>query len=159
MPYDSESNTVLYSSDGKSVIPGRKVDLFDTNVLYEGHECEPFIPSNGKSFSMGSNTYNKGFILHNPYSIYNGNDVIALFDLQGKYSKMYFDLGRLNGYNIRDAVLKVYLDGTYNREFALSSSLPPQLVSIDLNYASSMKLELVSNGMGGYGFANVVLES
>lgn len=158
LSYDDVSNAVLYSPNGDSAQMGMKTDLFDANVLYGGDEMEVFTPSDGKTFSMGSNTYNKGFILHNPYTSYYENDVIALFDLQKKYSKMTFDLGRLNGYNIENATLKIFLDGTYTGEIALDGSLPPQSTSIDLNYANSMKLELVS-GRVGYGFANIVLES
>lgn len=158
LSYNPETNIISFSSDGRNLQPGTKTDLFDTKVLYGGDHCETFIPSDGRTFSMGSNTYNKGFILRNPYSSYFENEVIALFDLQGRYSKITFDSGRLNESNVENATLKIYLDGVYTGEFALDGSQPPQLVSIDLNYAKSLKLELVS-GYVVYGFANIVLES
>ncbi len=56
---------------------------------------------------MGSTTYNKGFVIYDDHSLFGEGDGYALFDLQGKYSKITFDVGRTNEYEKQDVLLKV----------------------------------------------------
>ena len=156
--YDSDKDVIIYSANGENLPAETKIDLFDTKVLYEGENFETFIPADGKTFAMGSGIYNKGFTLHHKSYDPNYNSGIALFDLQGKYSKITFEVGRLNDCNLQNAVLKVYLNGVYDGEFSLDGSLPPVTLTIDLKYANSMKIQLTNNDYVGYGFANMILE-
>lgn len=155
--YDYSQNTVFYNASGKNVLSETKVDLFDTNVLYEGDCYETFLPEDGNTFAMGSNTYNKGFVIYDYYTLLTGDDGYALFDLQGKYSKITFDVGRTNEQAKQDVILKVYLNNEYVEEYSLNGQSPPVPLEIALNYANNMKLEVTGGSNVKYGFVNVIL--
>lgn len=125
--------------------------------MYEGTCYAKYLPTDGKSFSMGSSTYNKGFIIYDDHSLFGEGDGYALFDLQGKYSKITFDVGRTNEYEKQDVILKVYLNGEYVEEYPINAQSPPIQLEIGLNYANNMKLEITGGSRVKYGFANVVL--
>lgn len=157
LSYDASQNTVFYNATGEKVSSETKIDLFDTNVLYEGTCYNTFLPKDGKTFLMGSNTYNKGFVIYDDHSLFGEGDGYALFDLQGKYSKMTFEVGRTNEYEKQDVVLKVYLNDEYVEEYPLNAQSPPVQLEIGLNYANNMKLEITGGSRVKYGFANVIL--
>ena len=157
LSYDPDQNAVFYNPKGKKVASETKVDLFDTKVLYDGICYKEYHSTDGESFSMGGNTYNKGFVIYDDHSLFGEGDGYALFDLQGKYSKMTFNVGRTNDYEKEDVMLKVYLNDEYKKEYSLSAQSPPVQLKIDLNYANSMKLEITGGGRVKYGFSNVVL--
>ena len=102
-------------------------------------------------------TYNKGFVIYDDHSLFGQGDGYALFDLQGKYSKISFDVGRTNEYEKQDVSLKVYLDNEYVEEYSLNAESPPITLEINLNYANSLKLEITGGSRVKYGFANVIL--
>lgn len=155
--YDSDQNTIFYNDNGKNISSETKIDLFDTDALYEGNCYEMYLPSDGKTFSMGSKTYNKGFVIYDDHSFLGAGDGYALFDLQEQYSKISFDVGRTNEYEKQDVALKIYLNDEYVEEYALNSQSPPIHLEIDLNYAKSMKLEVTGGSRVKYGFSNVIL--
>lgn len=157
LSYDAGQNMIFYGTNGENISAETKIDLFDTNVLYEGTCYRKYLPSEGNTFSMESGTYNKGFVIYDDHSILGDGDGYALFDLQGNYSKMTFDVGRTNEYEKEDIVLKVYLDDVYIEEYSLNAQSPPIPLEIDLNYANSMKLEITGGFKVKYGFANVIL--
>lgn len=155
--YDSAENVIFYNTTEQNIETETKIDLFDTNVLYDGTCYGIFMPSEGNSFSMGSKTYNKGFVIYDDHSLFGQGDGYALFDLQGKYSKISFDVGRTNEYEKQDVSLKVYLDNEYVEEYSLNAESPPITLEINLNYANSLKLEITGGSRVKYGFANVIL--
>lgn len=155
--YDPAQNTIFYNSSGENISSETKIDLFNTNVLYDGICYGTFLPSEGNTFSMGSTTYNKGFVIFDDHSLFGDGDGCALFDLQGKYSKISFDVGRTNEYEKQDVILKVYLNGEYSEEYSLNGQSPPISLEINLNYANNLKLEITGGTRVKYGFANVIL--
>ena len=155
--YDSGQNVVFYNANGEDIATETKVDLFDTDVLYEGTCYAKYLPTDGEPFSMGGSTYNKGFVIYDDHSLFGEGDGYALFDLQGKYSKITFDVGRTNEYEKQDVILKVYLNGEYVEEYSLNAQSPPIQLEIGLNYSNDMKLEITGGSRVKYGFANVVL--
>lgn len=137
-----------------------KIDLIESGVIYDGKYLSVIKASDDKTFSMGSDTFNKGFtIISDNYSLFGEGDGFALFDLKGEYSKLNFSVARVNRSDagIEDATLKVYLDNNFIDEYALSGEKPPTKMTIDLNYANTLKLELHGNKIQ-YGFANCILE-
>mgnify|MGYP005797926809 FL=1 len=157
LSYDLNQNTIYYNPKGENISSETKIELFDTDVLYDGTCYGTYSPSDGNTFSMGSNTYNKGFVIYDDHSLFGEGDGFALFDLQGKYSKMTFDVGRTNEYEKQDVALKVYLNEDYVEEYSLDAQSPPISLEIDLKYANSMKLEITGGSRVKYGFANVIL--
>lgn len=134
-----------------------KIDLTDTKVLYDGMCYKIYLPSEGNTFSMGSKTYNDGFVMYDDHSLFGEGDGYTLFDLGGEYSKISFSVGRTNEYEKQDVVLKVYLNGEYTEEYSLSAQSTPIELEIDLKYANELKLEITGGSRVKYGFANVVL--
>lgn len=156
--YDSSQNTLYYNKSGEQTNFETKINLLDTTVLYDGTYYDICLPSNEKTISMGNNTFNKGFVISsNHASITGKGDGYVLLDLQGKYSKITFEAGRVNGYEKQNAVLKVYIDNEYVEEFELNADIPSTLLDINLNYANSLKLEVVGDTGIMYGFVNAVL--
>lgn len=157
--FDQSNETVYFSKDNKTPVE-TKVDLIGEHVIYDGKLLTIYQPSEGKTFSMGSDTFNKGFTVGTDnYSLFGEGNGYALFDLKGKYSKLNINVARVNrdDLGIEDATLKVYLNEEYITEYALSGQKPPTPISIDLNYANSLKLEVCGSKIV-YGFANGTLE-
>lgn len=157
LSYDSTKNIVFYNANGENISAETKIDLFDTDVLYEGTCYEKYLPSDANTFSMGSSKYNKGFVIYDDHSLFGEGDGYALFDLQGNYSKIAFDVGRTNEYEKQDVILKVYLNDEYVEEYSLNAQSPPISLEINLNYAKNMKLEITGGSRVKYGFVNVTL--
>lgn len=155
--YNMNDNTIYYAKNEKSVSTETKVKLLDTNVLYDGVGYDVYLPSNGDSFSMGSDTYNEGFVLYDNHSILGEGDGYALFELKRQYSKIAFDVGRTNEYEMQDVELKVYLDNKYIEVYSLNAQSPPVPLEINLNYANSLKLEITGGSKVKYGFTDVIL--
>lgn len=116
LSYNVKKNTVFYAKSGQKISSENKVKLLDTDVLYDGVCYGVYLPSDGKTFAMGSGTYNDGFVIYDDHSLFGEGDGYALFDLKGQYSKISFDVGRTNEYEKQDVVLKVYLDDKYTEE-------------------------------------------
>lgn len=70
---------------------------------------------------------------------------------------MSFLVGRTNEYEKQDVILKVYLNNEYVEEYSLNSQSSPVSLTIDLNYANNLKLEITGGSRVKYGFANVLL--
>ena len=106
---------------------------------------------------MGSQSYTKGLVVWDDESLFGGGNGYALFDLQGKYSKLEFDVGRTNEYEKENVELKVYLDGECREIYQLDAETPPKHFEVTLNYANSMKLEISGGTRVKYGFVNMIL--
>lgn len=157
--FDKSKNIVYYSADNETIIEN-KVDLISEHVIYDGKYHKVYEPSGGETFSMGSDTFNKGFTIGaDNYSLFGEGNGYALFDLKGKYSKLNVRVARVNrgDLGIEDAILKVYLNGEYKTEYALNGQTPPTSITIDLNYANDLKLEVCGSKIV-YGFAECTLE-
>lgn len=157
--FNSSENVVYFSKDGTET-KENKVDLISSNVLYDGKYLSIYKPSESETFSMGSDVFNKGFTVGSDnYSLFGEGNGYALFDLKGKYSKLNFSVARVNrdDLGIEDATLKIYINGEYKTEYSLSGQKPPMDLTIDLNYANDLKLEVCGSKIV-YGFANCTLE-
>ncbi len=124
--------------------PGEKQYLLDVCPPYQVHGYET--PS---SFEMAGKTYTNGFTLH-------WNDGMALFNLDGKYETLEFDLGFVNGTDNSSATVTFYLDGTVSQVIKVEPETLPQHVVIPLNHAQQLKITL-DDWYPEMGFANAVL--
>lgn len=150
-------NSEVSDSDREKVTHNSQINLLETNVLYDGLCYKLYLPSEGDSFSMGSKTYNNGFVMYDDHSLFGEGDGYTLFDLGGEYSKISFYVGRTNEYEKQDVTLKVYLNGEYIEEYSLNAQSPPIYLEIDLTYANNLKLEITGGSRVKYGFADVIL--
>jgi len=83
----------------------------------------------------------------------------ATYNLNGKYQSLSFDAGIIDGANLHDVTLNIYLDGSLSFSVDLSHEDLPQHFEVPLYGALQMKIELVrvtdSIWMSQYGLANV----
>ncbi len=126
----------------------RPIDLLDTTALYGGRYYELVDPAESDGFSMGSDTYYEGFIIR--------DTGYALFDLKGAYTSISFTVGHINDSSIEDSEMKVYLNDQFVQAYSLSGQSVPQKITIPLNGAANLKIEMTEYGPD-WGFANVVL--
>ena len=89
-------------------------------------------------------------------SVFGGLDY-AVFNLDGKYNTLEFDMGHVDGSGKQDGQLDIILDGQTNTSAAVGWSDLPKHFVIDLHNAQQMKMELNNTGGGKYAIYNAVL--
>lgn len=84
----------------------------------------------------------------------------ALFNLNGQYDTLSFDVGHIDGADMCDASLNVYLDGTLAFSLDLTGEMMVQHYDISLHGALQMKIEMADGWYWGsqFGLANVTVE-
>ncbi len=87
----------------------------------------------------------------------NGFDVsgYGLFNLNGQYSTLSFDVGHIDGKPMYDSKIHIYLDGEIALSFDLTKEMLPQHYDVPLYNALQMKIEADSIRAGYYALANV----
>lgn len=146
-----------YQWDGASmtaylgVLPGEKQYLLDVCPPYEAKDVKQFTLSNGNSFSMANQSYTSGISMeHKGY---------ALFNLNGAYESLTFRFGHVDGTNMQDGTLSIFLDGSLVEKIELGAEDLPKDVTIALNHALSMKLSLSAKQYSAYyGLADIVVK-
>lgn len=121
-------------------------DFIDS--LYAGERYDKYLSSNNdESISIGRKTYNDSFKVSN-----NG---FALFNLNGNYSKVTMDVGRIDNSSVTDAEIKIYLDDKLSGNYKISGEKVLTNIDIDLAGASNMKITLEADTTVHYGFVNI----
>lgn len=102
------------------------------------------------NFQMMGNTYTQGLRWE---AAYNGNDTEAVFNLQGKYEVMTFDVGHVDNGGRRAATFYIYFDGGSSpvAEIALTGTMSTEHVI--LNVKNRSQLRIVRKGGSGYNYA------
>lgn len=106
-----------------------------------GYEARNFMDLAGKSYTNGFRLSREGF---------------ALFNLEGKYSSLDFDLGHLDGTDMGSAKVQFMLDGINDQLIELNAEDLPKHYTIDLTGVKQMKITIDAY-WPEYGFANVIL--
>lgn len=142
--WDGTTQTVYIGDD-----PRMTTYLLDVCPPYESRGYDA--PA---SFKMAGQTYTHGFILDEGY-----NNAHALFNLNGKYDVLEFDLGHIDGSAMDDATIEIYLDGDIVEVIDVEAQDMPQHFTISLDGALQMKIAHSNYTVSypEYGFANVVL--
>ena len=147
--------TVSWDGTTKTVyignVPGEDIYLLDV--------CPPYEKTYGfktpNQFEMMGRTYGHGF------TMYEEKDHYAIFNLNGEYNSLEFDLGHVDGTSMKDGKFEIYLDGEYYQTIEGSSNMLVTHVTIQLKYAMQLKIigthERYSD-LPTYGFANAVLK-
>ncbi len=110
------------------------------------------------SIKMGGKTYAHGFIM---YGETGEDESYALFNLNGDYSALEFDLGHVDGSRMYDGAFNIYLDGKYTQTIEIGSEDPVKHISLPLDNA--LQLKIATNHPDcyvwgvRYGFANAKL--
>jgi tetratricopeptide (TPR) repeat protein len=138
-------------------------DLKDeNNIIYNRKPknlldvCMPYQKSGfatPTSFKMLGKDYANGFVFKGAAA----NNFYAIFNLEGKYSSLEFDLGHIDGESMNEGVYNIYLDGQYSETISLGAESLVTHFVINLNNSSQMKIEIANSKYAAYGFANAVL--
>ena len=89
-------------------------------------------------------------------TVFSGLDY-AVFNLDGTYNTLEFDMGHVDGSSKQDGRLDIILDGQASTSAAVGWSDLPKHFVIDLHNAQQMKMELNNTGFGEYAIYNAVL--
>ena len=99
-----------------------------------------------------------GKIYANVFTLYQGSGGgFALFNLDGQYDTLSFDVGHRDGATLNSSKVYIYLDGDLAFSTELTSEMLPQHFDVPLYNALQMKIETDQWG-SGYGIASVELD-
>lgn len=130
-------------------MPGQKQYLLDVCPPYQTFGCETpdVIQMAGQKYTNGMTWRLAAFNVPTSY---------ALFNLNGQYNTLEFDLGHVDGSHMYGASLSIYLDGKLAISEELDPYKMPEHLSIPLNGALQMKIEMTVKVAGNtYGFGNI----
>ncbi len=162
---------VAWNGKDKEIYIG--VNPYETKSWMD--ECAPYQYKNGteyrydpssgsnKSFFLSGKEYFDGFVLKvvgNYYTSQFGAN--ALFNLNGKYSSVSFTLGHVDNTYSLPVTLNIYLDDKLVQTLDIQPDSLAKTVTVPLDYALHMKLELVNPTMlddTQYGFADFIFEA
>lgn len=175
-PKDANGSTVEpFTYNGATYLPVRAVgDAIGKQVRWDGNTqtvyigddlgqsvflmdaCPPYETSgySDETFEMGGQTYGHGFCL-------SSTDGYALFNLNGRYTTLEFDIGHMDGYRMKEGIYEIFLDGQLVKTISMDAEDRVQHISIPLNYALQMKIQGAFSEVYYdiyYGFANITLK-
>lgn len=175
-PKDAEGNPVepfLYN--GTTYLPVRAVsNLFDEDINWDGSTKSVYIGdmpgmktylgvdikpydefcfNDDPIFTMDGKTYSHGFELGGKNM--SGTGAYAIWNLNGQYDSLEFDMGHTDWYLGYTKNVLIYLDGTLSQTIQLNAEEMVRHVKVPLNGA--MQLKIVIDDKGFIGFANAEL--
>lgn len=112
--------------------------------------CSPYENNNYEGINqitMGSVNYTNGFIL--------GGGGNAIFNLGGNYEKMNFTLGHVDGSDMVNSEISIYLDGQLAEKIEVNCEALPEEHTLSLDGAAQMKIESKTSWGMKCGFGNV----
>lgn len=121
--------------------PGEKQYLLDV--------CPPYQTSGDyntpATVSMAGTKYAHGFVLGRPDGVDYLSSGSALYNLNGKYSTLDFDIGHIDGRSQGPSTFNIYLDNQLVFSLDVTAEMLPQHCTVPLYNALQMKIESVHN--------------
>ena len=119
--------------------------------------CPPYESSGYEeraSITMAGTQYTNGFVLDAGY-----NEAYAIYNLNGKYNTLEFDMGHIDGSQMSNVTFEIYLDGQPVKTIDATAEGLPVHYTIQLDGAKQMKINSTGwfGGYPEYGFVNAVL--
>lgn len=137
--WDGKTKTVYIGE-----APGQVTYLLDVCPPYEtkGYHTST-------TFDMAGKAYAHGFCVESGYS---------LFNLNGAYSTLEFDLGHLDGRSMDEASVHFYLDGKLVKSIEADPEALVQHYQVPLDHALQMKIVVECYSLWpAYGLANITV--
>ena len=121
--------------------PGSTENWLDVCAPYQYKECKEYRLTDNKYFTMSGKKYTNGYTMYlwNP-----SRTAEALYNLDGRFNSVSFTVGHVDDTTRASAKLNVYLDGIIEYTKDLKYDDLAQKVTIPLDGALQMKIELVS---------------
>lgn len=136
--------------------PGNVENWLDVCGPYQYLRGEEYRLTENKYFTMSGKKYTNGFVLA-PFGYATGSQrANALFNLDGKFEKVSFRMGHIDGTKNDDAELNIYIDGIIEYTADLDAEDVAKKITIPLNGALQMKIEIVGSdytNSGDWGFS------
>lgn len=153
-----DENTALKEQTNSETVANQNADqkiAFEKvlDVLYDGSDYNRY--SGDDKFIVGGIEHRYGFTIGCDRSIVNFGPGYALFNLDGKYSKMICDVGRVDGPKGDAAVIATSEDGIVNQTYEVSGNIPSQQIEINLNYAGDLRITVDADSTLDYGFFDI----
>lgn len=121
-------------------------NFFET--IYDGDGYEKYNSSNNTGeLKIGGKGYTDALELW-------GGTPFALFNLDGKYQTIKFDIGRVDDSQIVDVTLRIYLNDSKSGEYTINAETPLTPIQVQVAGATTMKIELSGDGYKQYGLVN-----
>ncbi len=143
--------------------PGNVENWLDECGPYQYYgEWSEYRLTENEYFTMSGQKYTNGFTL-GKNSNWHNSPFTALFNLNGKYNSVTFTVGHVDGSAGRDRTLNIYIDGIIQYTKEIKCDEVAQKITIPLNGALQMKIEMVKEksqdyGTAIYGFSEGVFE-
>ena len=152
--------TVTWDGATQSVYLGEKPGdvqyMLNICPIYDGKGYRSYLSSEGETVSVAGKQYTNSFTLGYNYYVVDPTSY-ALFNLNGKYKKVIFKVGRVDETYHNDTTLNVYLDGILKKQYNVKATDLPKEIEIDLNYAMQLKIE-TKDSQAQYAIVNAVLK-
>ncbi len=136
--------------------PGNVENWLDVCGPYQYKNGEEYRLTDNKYFTMSGQKYTNGFVLQPGGTSTGSNKAEALFNLNGKYKSISFTAGHIDDTGLSNVELNIYLDGIIAYTATLRYDNVAQNITIPLNNALQMKIEVVGSeyhGFARYGFS------
>lgn len=142
----STNETVSTSIDFKEI----------PDILYDGIQYNKYDGSDNETFTVAGQEHRIGFVIQNDGSLFATEDPgYVLFNLEGKYSKMTCNVGRMYG-NDTETLYITSSDSLVDMSYDVKADAATQTLEIPLNYASDLKIALNTGMSVQYGFYNII---
>lgn len=157
---DKQTENETAEVDTEAVESNYLVDLCPA-YEFDKYEYAEYTSSNGKTFMMGGKKYSNGFC---GSAKLDGNDDVstALFNLEGKYSRMTFIAGAVDNQMTDNGELRIFADNKLVKSVEIIKGALPSEYSVELNNAQQLRIDFVSSrvyyNVGKIGVAEVILE-
>ena len=135
----SEQNTApKQDSPEKQQDSLANADIVQVPVDLEPYEYKGTIYKNDKekNFTMAGQTFNTGIVLNRSDGAY------ILFNNSGKYEKMKFTVGHLDGYNRDELKIRINYDGEEAEVFTIKPSALPTEYELDISGVTGIEITL-----------------
>lgn len=156
---DLPDNTTLLNKK-EEIEKNMPVSLMDECPPYEGTNLKTFTNSSTTSFKISGRTYREGFTLYSSNGWFASGNGVAQMNIGGGYTRLSFNVGKVDGGKNVNGILKVYVDDELVDTLRIDSEGGLQSFEVALNSGSTLKFELSpesGTSTPTYGFTNLTL--
>lgn len=149
--YD-RTNKAVYVGES----PNRTTNMFDIVHGYDPQYITEYSFTKSKGteyFTMAGKDYTDGMVAFARTT----NNASVNFNLEGKYTKLFFNFGHLDGTDMHPTKLIIKLDGYVEHEIEINAEDYPILVELDLVNAMQLRFEMEIMHDSGYAFTDMTL--
>lgn len=147
---DLDKLTVFYGDQRAEKV------VFQPDMVTDMGGFATYAVGSGSSFRMGTDTYDNGFVQ------YNGRRSYFYANLKGKYSKMSFVIGHIDGSSLDNATIYIYTKNGNEqyrllKSFDLTSDMFPEEKPIEVNHADGIQIVIEGGYYANYAIADIYL--